>query len=400
MVEAPAEENHETDPAPTDATTGESDMCDDKNSLSRDSGSDESDTDEEEIMMWAHKMFGCPLRPPPSKQEKQQLRGPVKPSIPIHIHIPPPVHMTTPQFLSKADPEARARRKRAKKERMKERMKASESFDDCSFLESHKRSTPGDESTKASELEMSHEVNNTDIIESDVGPIARKKKRKKGKKKREVDRLYEVNDSDGFGSSTLPVAQARGATKVSEIDFAHEEYDNGIIEQHNHHISRKRKKQIVLPPIKEAEKLNVKSDQLNMEEDRRKRELAKPLTPKQIREILKEDAFEAPVDTNSWVRRSVRRPCSALLNSKPVKSLVKKLKKNHKEMVVLKMKKYVNDPDAPQIVLDKVLDALEENSNCEALYIQVRGSNSFADILISLFDLASMHVLNTNVCFV
>jgi len=40
-------------------------------------------------------------------------------------------------------------------------------------------------------------------------------------------------------------------------------------------------------------------------------------------------------------------------------------------MVVLKMKKYINDPNAPSCVLDAALDAFEENTNCEALYIQV-----------------------------
>lgn len=39
-------------------------------------------------------------------------------------------------------------------------------------------------------------------------------------------------------------------------------------------------------------------------------------------------------------------------------------------MVVLKMKKYLNDPDIPSVVMDAALDALEENSNCQSLYIQ------------------------------
>jgi len=39
-------------------------------------------------------------------------------------------------------------------------------------------------------------------------------------------------------------------------------------------------------------------------------------------------------------------------------------------MVVLKMKKYINDPDVPPVIMDAALDALEENTNCQALYIQ------------------------------
>jgi len=39
---------------------------------------------------------------------------------------------------------------------------------------------------------------------------------------------------------------------------------------------------------------------------------------------------------------------------------------------VLKLKKYLNDSDIAPIVMDATLDALEENTNCQALYIQVR----------------------------
>jgi hypothetical protein len=52
--------------------------------------------------------------------------------------------------------------------------------------------------------------------------------------------------------------------------------------------------------------------------------------------------------------------------------LFEKLRMNDTDMVVLKMKKYLNDPNTPSVALDAVLDVLEENTNCEALYIQVR----------------------------
>jgi hypothetical protein len=108
-----------------------------------------------------------------------------------------------------------------------------------------------------------------------------------------------------------------------------------------------------------------------MEEERRKREEAKPLTEAQIRAILGEevDMMGAPCQTN-WVRRSARQPSTALLRNKHVQTLITKLKTNDPDMVVLKLKKYVGDPNAPSAVLDAILDALEENSNCEALYIQ------------------------------
>jgi hypothetical protein len=106
-----------------------------------------------------------------------------------------------------------------------------------------------------------------------------------------------------------------------------------------------------------------------MEEERRKREEAKPLTEAEIRAILGEDDVVGSNQSN-WVRRSSRKPSAALLNSKPVKMLIDKLRYNDPEMKVLKMKKFIADPNAPSEVLDAALNAMEENTNCEALYIQ------------------------------
>ncbi len=105
-------------------------------------------------------------------------------------------------------------------------------------------------------------------------------------------------------------------------------------------------------------------------EAKRKKELARALTAEEIRMILGEDECVGPCSTN-WVRRSVRQPSKHALNSPRVKDLIEKLKSNDPDMVVLKMKKYVNDPNTPCLVIDAVLAALEENTNCEALYIQV-----------------------------
>lgn len=111
---------------------------------------------------------------------------------------------------------------------------------------------------------------------------------------------------------------------------------------------------------------------MQIEEERRKREEAKPLTAKELREILRNDTFSGGGNQNNWVRRSRRQPNMALLNSKPVRILVDSLKYNDTDMRVLKMKKYINDPNTPCAVIDAVLNAMEENTNCEALYIQVR----------------------------
>jgi hypothetical protein len=118
-------------------------------------------------------------------------------------------------------------------------------------------------------------------------------------------------------------------------------------------------------------KFDVEKARIDMEEERRKREEAKPLTSEQIRAILGDDEY-GDAGGRHWVRRSVRQPSKALLNSKPVRMLIDKLKMNDRDMVVLKMKKYINDPNAPSAVLDAALNAMEENTNCEALYIQVK----------------------------
>merc|ERR1711907_299504 len=102
---------------------------------------------------------------------------------------------------------------------------------------------------------------------------------------------------------------------------------------------------------------------------KKKRQEGNPLTSKEIRAILRDDDTSG-FDQNNWVRRSRRQPNRALLNSKPVRILIDKLKMNDLDMRVLKMKKYINDPDAPCALLDATLDAMEENTNCEALYIQ------------------------------
>ena len=108
------------------------------------------------------------------------------------------------------------------------------------------------------------------------------------------------------------------------------------------------------------------------ERSKRRKEEARPLSQAEVRSILARDMCPAAADAAHWVRRSMRQPSRSALESPQVKALLEKLRSNDTDMVVLKMKKYVNDPNAPQLVLDAVLDALEENTNCESLYIQVR----------------------------
>ena len=125
-----------------------------------------------------------------------------------------------------------------------------------------------------------------------------------------------------------------------------------------------------------AETSALTPEMCEMESRRQKQEEARTLTAKEINAILKEDVNTGVGDgvAGSWVRRSVRQPSRSLLNATLTRTLLDKLRGNDTEMVVLKMKKYISDPDAPAMVIDAALDALEECTNCESLYIQVRFS--------------------------
>jgi len=95
------------------------------------------------------------------------------------------------------------------------------------------------------------------------------------------------------------------------------------------------------------------------------------LTEAEVRAILGDDNFGGNHQASSrWVRRSARQPNRSATNAKHVKNLVDKLHMNDADMVVLKLKKYLSDPDTPPVVIDHMLEALEHNTNCEALYVQ------------------------------
>lgn len=85
---------------------------------------------------------------------------------------------------------------------------------------------------------------------------------------------------------------------------------------------------------------------------------------------MREDQANFGESNCNFVRRSSRQPSKSLLKSAGVRDLVDKLKSNDSDMVVLKLKKYLNDPDSAPIIMNATLEAMEENSNCQALYIQ------------------------------
>jgi len=93
------------------------------------------------------------------------------------------------------------------------------------------------------------------------------------------------------------------------------------------------------------------------------------LTASEVRRILAEDDVNGG-SSRSWVRRSTRQPSRSAINSPNVRAIVGKLEMNDPDMIVLKCKKYLSDPDTPSVIVDAMLDALERNTNCQALYIQ------------------------------
>ena len=120
-----------------------------------------------------------------------------------------------------------------------------------------------------------------------------------------------------------------------------------------------------------VETSDLSPEMCEMERRRQKQEETRTLTTREINAILKEETDNGGGVSASWVRRSVRQPSRSLLSAPLTRTLLDKLRGNDTEMVVLKMKKYISDPDAPAMVIDAALDALEECTNCESLYIQV-----------------------------
>ena len=164
--------------------------------------------------------------------------------------------------------------------------------------------------------------------------------------------------------SQMPQKKKRGRKKGSKNRPKTLEQDDNVVLKKTKGSPGRKKKSRSDPTPEEIEK-----DRLAFEEERRKREAAKPLTAAEIKAILGDDDGPAGSCEN-WVRRSSRRALHPILESKDMKGFVEKLKRNDPEMKVCKMKKYIPDPDAPQSVLDAALNALEDNSNVEALYIQ------------------------------
>mmetsp|Transcript_11596 Transcript_11596/g.16406 ORF Transcript_11596/g.16406 Transcript_11596/m.16406 type:complete len:322 (+) Transcript_11596:202-1167(+) len=116
--------------------------------------------------------------------------------------------------------------------------------------------------------------------------------------------------------------------------------------------------------------LSVCNESVHAKGRRNNKRPGRSLTSTEISKIIAKDKEQTKLPSTHWVRRSTRQPSRSGVNAPHVRTLIDKLGMNDPEMIVLKMKKYINDPDTPCVVMDAVLDALESNTNCQALYIQ------------------------------
>jgi hypothetical protein len=73
--------------------------------------------------------------------------------------------------------------------------------------------------------------------------------------------------------------------------------------------------------------------------------------------------------SSSLCRRSIRNPHETLLEKADVKSLLNKIKTNHPDTVVLKIKDHMN-ADINSTVLEEIISSLYKNRICQALYAQ------------------------------
>jgi hypothetical protein len=286
---------------------------------------DESDTDDEEVMLWASRMFGIsPTQPALARLKATQGReGMTTPTsvtegkapsesskMKIRLSIPKPLTMKN------RGPENSERKQN--------------DHDKAIFVDmpqSNKCEARAEErqSEKLKKKKRQNSEPGVDGIANDAAFIQRKAERKKNKKmKKKLRKILTENSR---------LRPEEDAVTVDEVAMERE-----------------------------------------MVEERRRREEAKILTAAQIQAILGEDwngGGRGGSRDSNWVRRSTRQPLASILNSKQMQTFLHKLRTNDPDMVVLKMKKYIADPNVPQVVMNAALEALEENTNCEALYIQV-----------------------------
>ena len=85
------------------------------------------------------------------------------------------------------------------------------------------------------------------------------------------------------------------------------------------------------------------------------------------------------------VRRSVRNPTEGWLQKRDLSKLLEKIKANHEDTVVLKLKDHLHSDISPG-VFDLIVDALQVNTVCQALYAQNMNTAIGDDQLKSILE--------------
>lgn len=222
------------------------------------------------------------------------------------------------------------------------------------------------------------------------------------------------SDSESDSGSSLDSSESSSSSGSSSSENSSDDSSssgsdsNSKSERHNH--NHKRKTMKITNKSLDTKKASLKSRGKRISGEASKiRELEKneidkaklpcdnapkvrPLTQKEIRAILAADDDQGGISSN-WVRRSTRQPFRSAITAPNVRALIGKLEMNDPDMVVFKCKKYLSDSDTPSVIVDAMLDALEKNTNCQALYIQNFNTGMRDDQVLHL-----LHILQLPTC--
>ena len=88
-----------------------------------------------------------------------------------------------------------------------------------------------------------------------------------------------------------------------------------------------------------------------------------------ITNAMSELHYDNQITTVSCIRRSTRDPSHSQLGKSDVKALLLKIRSNHADTVILKLKDHLMS-DINNVVLSEIISALYSNKVCQALYFQ------------------------------
>jgi hypothetical protein len=178
-------------------------------------------------------------------------------------------------------------------------------------------------------------------------------------------------------SSSSSSSMSSSSSSINRFKRHNRKHQKVNIQARQNNSPKKRNPQVCKLKIRGTQQCQLALEKRKAEKNFISRQLApeecatsRPLTAAELKSILAEDDAKGCEAAGSWVRRSTRQPSRSAITAPNVRAIVQKLEMNDPDMVVLKCKKYLSDPDTPSVIVDAMLDALEKNTNCQALYIQ------------------------------